>query len=1046
MIDTGACLSLIPAKNFAPKNSEPEDTYLQAANGTPIKTYGERYLTINIGLRRDLTFPFIIADVNNAIIGADFLAKHKLTIDMAKKTISDSYTNLSINALEINTNAVEVIQINSNTEGPQGQLLKKFPSLTNDDIKIPPIMKKFEHRIQTYGEPPSSRPRKLNPTMSKIAQDTINGMLSEGILKPSTSPYSSPIHIVDKKPKGHRIVGDYRNLNKITEKDTYSLPYLNNFSAQLNGKKIFSKIDLKNAYFHVPIAEEDKKKTTIVTQFGAFQFERMSFGLCNAAQTFQRFIDTILRNLKTKDNKNITLFAYIDDIIVASNDQETHLKDLEALFERLSEYNLKINALKCEFFKDSLEYLGHKVTPSGISPLPSKVEAIKNFPLPETYRQLRRFIGMLQYYNRFLRHAATILAPLNDLLSGYKKNKRNKKVAWTPNTVAAFERAKTALANATMLNFPKSNGQIALFCDASAIAVGATLMQKNDENVWEPLGFFSKKFTKLEQLGSAFSRELLAMYLGVKHFHHWVEGNSIEIYTDHKPIVSAFEKPLDRANAKEARHLAFLAQYCPVIKHIPGKSNIVADNLSRPQIDSIFEVSMLSHTLKDQVITLQQSDPELKQLLNGETSLKLKKIDNIYCDVQDFATRPYIPKKLRFKVFQQVHNLSHPGIKQSQNLICERFVWPGIKKDVNDFVKQCLHCQLSKITRHNKAIIQSIPNDVPKLSNVHIDLVGPLPDNKGFRYLLTCIDRFSRWPEAYPLQDIRAETVANALIAGWIARFGCPESITTDRGSQFEASIFQNLLNQLGCKHKRTTSYHPQSNGLIERMHITLKGAMRSGESHNWLERLPFILLGMRSSFKKELQASPSEIMFGCAIKLPIDLLVKPEKSDVRQESYVENLKRSMQLVTPPVTRAPEQKGYIDPKLPLSSHVFVRVNNKTGLMPNYRGPYKVISRSDKYYTLQLEEKTDTVSVDRLKTAHIMDDTPDVDVNSEWEFQNTPTPEMTFPQTAVQHDQVNSQRVENNTSKTGTLKKVTFAEPIQTRSGRTIKAPARYGLN
>lgn len=1035
LIDTGACISLIPSTLFESNKATPEDPYLQAANGTPIKTFGEKLLTLNIGLRRNYAFPFIIADVKHAIIGADFLTKHALTINMSDKTINDPTTKISVKTSQ---EKAELIPINTNTKGLHANLLKKYPSLTNTDLKVPSVMNQYAHKIKTTGEPPTFRPRKLNPKMTQIAKDAINEMLDEGILKPSTSPYSSPLHIVPKK-QGWRLVGDYRALNRITEKDTYSLPYMQNFSMQLAGKTVFSKIDLKNAYFHIPIAEEDKHKTAIITQFGAYQFEKMNFGLCNAAQSFQRFLDNILRNLKSKKSgKDVTYFAYVDDIIVASNDNESHLDDLDAMFEVLSKYNLKINTLKCQFFKNEIEYLGHNVTSKGMMPLPEKVEAIANYPIPETYKQLRRFIGMINYYHRFVKHVAGILAPLNNLLMGYKKTNRNRKIQWTESATAAFEKAKKALADATYLNYPKIDAQLGLFCDASAKAVGAVLQQKNDNGNWEPLGFFSRKLNKRDQLGSAFAREVLAIYLSLRHFHHWVEGNKIEIFTDHKPIISAFEKPLDRPNAREARQLAYIAQYNPVIKHIPGKSNIVADSLSRPQIDSICGIAILTHSLRDRLIAAQKQDSELEKLISEENSLNLKLIDDIYCDVRDNNNliRPYVPEKLRYEIFKLVHNLSHPGAKQTVNLVSERFVWPFLKKDIKKFVQECIQCQLSKVNRHNKTIIKSIPNDVPKLSTVHIDIVGPLPSNRGYSYLLTCIDRFTRWPEVIPMIDIRAETVANAFISGWISRYGIPETIVTDRGSQFESSLFNNLLRQIGCTHKRTTAYNPRCNGLIERFHRTMKNALRNGESHNWIDRLPLIMLSLRSSFKEELKASPSEIMYGCAIKLPIDLLIKTNDNSIKPDTYVENLKKVMQKLVPPVTRNPSNTSYIDPKLALSSHVFIRNENKKGLMPNYRGPYKVLKRFEKYFLIQLETKTDTIAIDRLKTAHLASNDNDNNFNQEnndeMSFSNTPNPPIPVRIRAAVHEQPRN-----------LTRKVTFADVVKTKSGRTVNKPIRY---
>ena len=260
----------------------------------------------------------------------------------------------------------------------------------------------------------------------------------------------------------------------------------------------------------------------------------MNFGLSGAAQSFQRFIDMVLRDITVTDQlgktRKVAVFAYIDDLLLASKNEQQHKIDLEAVLHRLNEYNLKLNVHKCQFFVDSLEFLGHKVSSKGLEPLPSKVSAISEFPLPKNYKQLRRFLGMINFYHRFLKHAAEILAPLNALLTGYSKANSKKLICWEqhPKARKAFDCARNALANATMLHYPSIDGELAVFTDASDIAVGGVLNQWR-ENEWVPLGFFSRKLQKRETLLSAFARELLAVYLSLKYFYHWLEGNTFTV-------------------------------------------------------------------------------------------------------------------------------------------------------------------------------------------------------------------------------------------------------------------------------------------------------------------------------------------------------------------------------------------------------------------------------------------------------------------------------------------------------------------------------------
>ncbi|MEL7340008.1 MAG: RNase H-like domain-containing protein, partial [Bacteroidota bacterium] len=609
------------------------------------------------------------------------------------------------------------------------------------------------------------------------------------------------------------------------------------------------------AFFQLPIAEEDIQKTCVTTPFGAFEFLRMNFGLSGAAQSFQRFIDNILRGLSSTSTdgttRQLTIFCYVDDVLLASDNHEEHEQDLEVLFRRLAEYDLRLSIHKCEFAVSELNFLGHRLGGQGISPLPEKVSAIQDFPQPTNYKQLRRFLGMINFYHRFIPKAADILSPLNQLLTGYKKSTCLRQVDWTEKSLKSFNEAKSALANATLLHYPTASGEIAIFTDASDTAVGGVLQQFTDE-AWVPLGFFSRKLDKKERCASAFARELLAIYLSIKHFHHWIEGTKLIIYTDHKSITDAIEKPLDRPSARESRQLSFISQYNPEIRHISGSDNIVADTLSRTHSTTVSSVKMnsinneLHFTSTEDLLKEQEADPELTSLLNPNStySLNIRLRNGVYRDCQREIVRIYLPASLRRRFFDSIHGLSHPGVKNTTRLVSERFVWPNLKKDIKEWVQSCHHCQVAKVHRHNRASIIRISNDVPKFSTIHIDLVGPLPVNRGCRYLLTMIDRFSRWPEVVPIPDITTETVCNAFLMHWVARFGVPETIVTDRGGQFEGHMFNKLMRVLGVRHTRTTAYHPQSNGLIERFHRSLKTALRSSEDHDWILRLPLVLLG----------------------------------------------------------------------------------------------------------------------------------------------------------------------------------------------------------
>ncbi|GBM30033.1 Transposon Ty3-G Gag-Pol polyprotein [Araneus ventricosus] len=502
------------------------------------------------------------------------------------------------------------------------------------------------------------------------------------------------------KNGSYRPCGDYRQLNAQTIPDRYPIPRLEDFHQILKETKIFSKTDLFKVYFQIPIAEEHKCKTAIITPFGLNEFNVMSFGLKNAPATFQRFIHEVLRGLDF-------VFPYLDDILIASKSNQEHEIHLNLVLERLNIFGLRINISKSVFAVEEIEFLGYLITPQGSRLLPDNVQAIMNYKRPENIQDLRTFLGILNFYRRYLKDAA-----------------------------------------------------------------------KN--------------------------QALLHEYLKVKHFKHYLEGRTFTIYTDHKPLIFAFHQKLDKAVPRQARQLNYISQFSTDIKYIKGENNIVADTLSR-----VTEVSSIDY---DQIADAQTQDEELKSL-KTITSLNLKQYPlplgkYLWCDTSTSKIPPYIPQAFRKQIFHHIHGLSHPGIKSTIKLMNSKFIWPSIKKDVQLWTRTCIPCQKAKINRHTKTKLGEFEVPSGRFCVVHIDLIGPLPPSRGNIYCLTCIDRFSNWMEAIPLDNISADTVARAFYSNWIARFRTPHKLITDRGTQFRSEILQFLSKICGINLQHTTILH----------------------------------------------------------------------------------------------------------------------------------------------------------------------------------------------------------------------------------------------
>ena len=783
-----------------------------------------------------------------------------------------------------------------------------------------------EHAIHTDGcAPIRSKLRPLNPVHEISLKEQLQQWLKEGVIEPSSSPWASAVLAVPKKNGKTRWVIDYRNLNTHTIKDAYPLPNIADSLSRLAGSKIFSAIDGAAAFHVVRIRPQDKEKTAFITPFGLYQFKRMPFGLCNAPATYSRLVQKVLEGIPT----SIAL-PYLDDCAIHSPDLASHINGLALVFEAHRKAGLKIQPAKCQLFRFEIDFLGHKVTGKGITPLPSYVSLIKEWPEPTTEKEVRTFMGKVAYYRKFIQDFSAISAPLYELLCRGENEVKNKNrpVHFGQKEKIAFQRLKLELCQAPILAYPDFDSDEPFIVDTDFSkdpgALGGVLSQVQDgeERV---ICYGARKLVPRERNYSSNKGEIMGVIHFLRQWKYYLQHRPFILRTDHQAL--KWIRTMEEPQGMILRWLECLANYDFNVEFRKGKKHGNADHLSRcthareptetekaeSEEEAMFWIgpgqTLYPNRLPtSELVKAQSADPNLLRVIQWVKEKrkpdrrKLRKEDPIlrqYCSIFETLIlskdgvlmrrgvkgefHPYdricLPDPLQKDAIKVCHESAggHMGVQSTQARLNSRYYFPGLFKTVEAFVKNCLVCQqkTGKQAAQRHTLV-SLQEGAP-FQKIAIDLVGPIrpASRNGCEYILTAKDCFTRWLEAYPLKSTTSKSIVDTLEREYFSRYGLPETIHSDQGANLTSDTVKEVCEILNIQKTETPAYNPKSNP-VERSHRDLAMIIKAvtlDTGQDWEDVLPVALMALRTTRNRQTGITPFYATYGQEARLPLDLL-----------------------------------------------------------------------------------------------------------------------------------------------------------------------------
>ena len=792
-------------------------------------------------------------------------------------------------------------------------------------------------------EPYHGRPFPVPKIHELTLKTELDRLVSLGVLKKiNRSQWGAPTFIIPKKDATVRFISDFRELNKRIKREPYPIPKIKDLLLRLEGFTYGTSLDLNMGYYHITLDEKSKELCTITTQWGKYEYQRLPMGLCNSPDIFQEKMTLLLEGLDS-------VRVYIDDVLhVTKGTWEEHITGLDEILSRIQSAGLKINARKSYFGVDKLDYLGYTISTEGISPIPKKVEALKAISIPKTRKQLRRFIGMINYYRDMWQQRSTLLAPLTALTS------KNVPFKWEEEHTKCFDALKRAIGREVLLAYPDFNLPFEIHTDASKTQLGAVISQNG-----KPLAFFSRKLNSAQLNYTTTEKELLSIVETLKEFRNILLGHQIIVHTDHKNLT------FKNFNCERVmRWRLVLEEYGPDLKYIKGTKNVVADALSRLDfIEKEHEIHNIAECfgyddddLPSDAFPIRYRDIAKAQSKDKRLQTKLLTLDSyseytfrggdkshqLICRHGKIA----VPTKLQSRLVNWYHEmLCHPGETRTEQTIRQHFDWKGLRTTVHTICSKCPTCQKAKVSNQKHGKLPAKQAEVNPWDTLCVDLIGPYKiKRKGKNDLklwcLTMIDPATGWFEMAPITNKTAAEVADIAERSWFTRYPIPQKIVFDRGTEFMAEFAKMCRDDYGLKRKPITTRNPQANAIIERVHQTIGNIIRTfdvqtmDETDPWSGILAATMFAVRATYHTTLKASPMQLVFGRDAMLNINHVTNWDHIRQRKQDRIdENNKR-------------ENAKRLDHQYNIGDQILLRRKKNSKHELEYEGPYPLTAIND----------------------------------------------------------------------------------------------------